>query len=248
MILDELAPLYRDPPDGVRVNMIMSLDGAAAFGGRAGPLSDANDQNLLLALRGFADVVLVGAGTVRAEGYGPVRLTTEQAVERRKRWGLESAPPIAVVTHTGRVPPALFADPKQRPLLITTSHLAHAHPELRDQADLLIAGDTAVNVAAAISTLQAGGMRRILCEGGPTLLDELVANDLVDEMCLTISPTLAATAAIDRPGAQTLTAPTRLALGHVVTVEDYVYLRYVRPGHDATPGAELSRQSQTSAD
>jgi riboflavin biosynthesis pyrimidine reductase len=230
MILDELVPLYRDPPDGVRVNMIMSLDGAAAFGGRAGPLSDTTDQNLLLALRGFADVVLVGAGTVRAEGYGPVRLTGEQFVERWERWGVEAAPPIAVVTHTGHLPASLFANPKQRPILVTTAHLAHAHPELHDHADLLIAGDTGVNVAAAISTLRAGGMRRILCEGGPTLLDELVANDLVDEMCLTISPTLAATAAIDRPGGQGLTAPTRLTLGHVVTVEDYVYLRYTRPG------------------
>ena len=79
MTPDELVALYRDPPDGVRVNMIMSLDGAAEFGGRAGPLSDANDQNLLLALRGYADVVLVGAGTVRAEGYGPVRLTDRKS-------------------------------------------------------------------------------------------------------------------------------------------------------------------------
>ncbi|MBB3600893.1 riboflavin biosynthesis pyrimidine reductase [Mycolicibacterium sp. BK556] len=230
MIFDELVTLYRDPPDGVRVNMIMSLDGAAAFAGRAGPLSDTNDQNLLLALRGYADVVLVGAGTVRAEGYGPVRLTADQFVERWERWGIESAPPIAVVTHTGHVPASLFAKPKQRPILVTTAHLAHAHPELREHADLLIAGDTAVDIASAVSVLQAGGMRRILCEGGPTLLDELVSNDLVDEMCLTVSPTLAATAEIDRPGAHGMNAPARLSLGHVVTVDDYVYLRYTRPG------------------
>jgi riboflavin biosynthesis pyrimidine reductase len=234
MTPDELVALYRDPPDGVRVNMIMSLDGAAAFGGVAGPLSDATDQGLLLALRAYADVVLVGAGTVRAEGYGPVRLTADQFVERWERWGVECPPPIAVVTHTGRVPASLFAVRAQRPILVTTAQLAHAHPELRDHADLLIAGDTAVDIGAAITTLRTSGMPRILCEGGPTLLDELVSNDLVDEMCLTISPTLAATAAMDRPGAQALTMPTRMALGHVVTVEDYVYLRYVRPGHDAS--------------
>ncbi|BBY63812.1 pyrimidine reductase family protein [Mycolicibacterium helvum] len=235
MTLDELVTLYRDPPDGVRVNMIMSLDGAAEFGGQAGPLSDATDQGLLRALRGYADVVLVGAGTVRAEGYGPVRLTADQCAERWERSGVASAPPIAVVTRTGHVPASLFAAPAQRPILVTTAHLAHAHPELREHADLLIAGDTAVDLAAAVTALRAGGMHRILCEGGPTLLDELVANDLVDEMCLTISPTLAAGPATDRPGAPALTAPTRLALGHVVTVKDYVYLRYVRPGHDATP-------------
>ncbi|MGY4708278.1 hypothetical protein ACXDF8_01680 [Mycolicibacterium sp. CBM1] len=70
---EELVDLYRDPPD----------------------------QNLLLALRGFADGVLVGAGTVRTEGDGPVRLTGDQVAERRQRWGSDTAPPIAVVTLTG---------------------------------------------------------------------------------------------------------------------------------------------------
>ena len=92
----------------------------------------------------------------------------------------------------------------------------------------MIAGDSAVNLESALRTLQAKGMRRILCEGGPTLLDELVANDLVDEMCLTISPTLAATATTARPGAPALTVPRRLTLGHSVVLEDYVYLRYAR--------------------
>lgn len=227
--------LYRDPPDGVRVNMIMSLDGAAAFNGVAGPLSDANDQNLLLALRGYADVILVGAGTVRAEGYGPVRLTAAQSADRRDRWGVESAPPIAVVTHTGHLPASLFADPGQRPILVTTAGLAHDRPELAEHADLLIAGDTAVDLESAVRTLQAAGKRRILCEGGPTLLDELVANDLVDEMCLTISPTLAAAPAAARAGAPALRAPTRLALAHSVSVEDYLYLRYIRHNDRQAP-------------
>ena len=228
MAPEELVALYRDPPDGLRANMILSLDGAAAFDGVAGPLSDPNDQSLLLALRAYADVVLVGAGTVRAEGYGPVRLTAEQLAERRDRWGTDAIPPIAVVTHTGRVPASLFAEPAQRPILITTALAARERPQLAEHADLLIAGDSAVNLESALRTLNARGMRRILCEGGPTLLDELVAGDLVDEMCLTISPTLAATATAARPGAPALTVPTRLTLGHAVTLENYVYLRYVR--------------------
>src|SRR3954447_9023045 len=140
--LEELVALYRDPPDGLRANMIMSLDGAAAFDGVAGPLSDVNDQSLLLALRSYADVVLVGAGTVRAEGYGPVRLTAAQAAERRQRWGTDAIPPIAVVTHTGRVPASLFAEPAQRPILITTATVARERPQLAEHADLLIAGDS----------------------------------------------------------------------------------------------------------
>lgn len=120
---------YRDPPDGVRVNMVASLDGAAAFGGRVRPpLSDQVDHQLLRAMRAYADVVLVGAGTVRAETYGPVQLTEEQARYRLERWGgLDTPPPIAVVTRTGNLPPdsPLFAG-RVRPIVVTTRRVAEA--------------------------------------------------------------------------------------------------------------------------
>jgi riboflavin biosynthesis pyrimidine reductase len=225
--LGELAPLYADAPDGVRVNMIMSADGAVAFHGLVGPLSNACDQNLLLALRGYADVVLVGAGTVRAERYGPVRLTPAQLAERRDRWGITDIPPIAVVTRSGDLPASLFAEHTQRPLLITTTEVVRTHPQLRDRADVLTAGATEVDISAAIDRLQARGFRRVLCEGGPTLLDELISADLVDEMCLTLSPTLAAAKPVRRAGVP-LRDPARLSLQHACTIDDYVYLRYRR--------------------
>ncbi len=224
---EHLADRYRDPPDGVRVNMILSLDGAAAVDGVAGPLSDETDRNLLLSLRGFADVVLVGAGTVRAEGYGPVRLTAGQIAERRQRWGIEAAPPIAVVTRTGELPASLFAAPAQPPILVTTAASAAARPELAASADLVIAGEYVVDLDVAVGMLRRRGFRRILCEGGPTLLDELIARDLVDEMCLTLSPTLTTAPVAGRAGMSHV--PTRMTLGHAVCVDDYVYLRYVRP-------------------
>lgn len=225
--LGDLAPLYADAPDGVRVNMILSADGAVAFHGLVGPLSNACDQNLLLALRGYADVVLVGAGTVRAERYGPVRLTPAQLAERRDRWGITDIPPIAVVTRSGDLPASLFAEHTQRPMLITTTEVVRTHPQLRDRADVLTAGDTEVDIRAALDRLQTRGFRRVLCEGGPTLLDELVAADLVDEMCLTLSPTLAAAKAVRRPGVP-LGEPALLSLQHACTIDDYVYLRYRR--------------------
>lgn len=227
-----LAERYRDAPDGVRVNMVMSLDGATAFHGVARPLSNPCDQNLLLTLRGYADVVLVGAGTVRAERYGPVRLTPAQRAERRDLHGITDVPPIAVVTRTGDLPASLFAEPGQRPLLVTTTEVAHTHPELRERVDMLLAGDTEVDLAAAVQRLAARGFRRVLCEGGPRLLDELVAADLVDEMCLTLSPTLAAAIPTAHPAVQSLSAPARMKLRHAVVVDDYAYLRYSRADAD----------------
>ncbi len=224
-----LADLYRDAPDGVRVNMILSLDGAAVFGGLAGPLSSVADHDLLLALRGYADVVLVGAGTARAERYGPVRLDPGQRAERRES-GITDIPPIAVVTRTGNLPASLFAEPSQRPLLVTTAELARTRPELRERADLVLAGESEVDLGAAVERLRARGFHRILCEGGPLLLGELIADDLVDEMCLTVSPTLAGEHAASRRSAQ-LTAPTPMSLRHAVTEGDHVYLRYGRKQH-----------------
>lgn len=228
-VSDDLAIRYADAPDGVRVNMILSLDGCAAFSGVAGPLSNPCDQTLLRTLRGYADVVLVGAGTVRAEQYGPVRLTPAQAAYRRERFGTASAPPVAVVTRTGDLPESLFAEPAQRPLLITTAALARSRPDLHERTDVLIAGEVGVDIGAALQRLRARGLRRILCEGGPTLLDELTAADLVDEICLTVSPTLAADSGAARPGASGLRTPTRLRLAHAVSLDDYLYLRYRRP-------------------
>ena len=172
-------------------------------------------------------MVLVGQAPC-AEGYGPVRLTADQIAERRRRWGTDTAPPIAVVTLTGNLPTSLFIDPDRPPILVTTAQLIRSRPELADPADVVIAGESVVDIGAAVAALRRRGLRRILCEGGPTLLEELIARDLVDEMCLTISPTLAAAPATARVGASRV--PTRMALRHAVRIDDYVYLRYVRPG------------------
>jgi riboflavin biosynthesis pyrimidine reductase len=130
--ITELASFYAEPPQGVRVNMIFSADGAAAFGGRAGPLSCPTDQRLLRILRSFADVVLVGAGTARAENYGPVRLTDEQRV-RRDAEGRPAPPPIAVVSRSGQLPSRLFGNPEQPPILLTCAQSAARHQLDSDQ-------------------------------------------------------------------------------------------------------------------
>ncbi|MET0700042.1 MAG: pyrimidine reductase family protein [Mycobacterium sp.] len=216
--ITELATFYADPPDGVRANMIFSADGAAAFGGRAGPLSCPTDQELLGILRGFADVVLVGAGTARAENYGPARPTEGRA----------TPPPIAVISRTGDLPDRLFSDPGQPPILVTSALAAEQANLARDSRwRVLIAGEDTVDVRQAVALLRAQGMHRILCEGGPTLLDALVDADAVTEICVTLAPKLAANQPVgQRSLPSALTLPIGMRLDHALVHGDYLFLKY----------------------
>lgn len=217
----ELAALYADAPEGVRANIIFSADGAAAFGGRAGPLSCPIDQQLLRVLRGLADVVLVGAGTARAENYGPVQLIEAQRT---------TPPPIAVISRTGVLPARLFSNPDQPPILVTCAQAAARHDlSSDDRCQVLVAGEDSVDVARAVALLRARGMHRILCEGGPTLLDELVEADAVAEICVTLAPKLAASQPVgQRPAPSRLVAPVMMRLAHALVHDDYVFLKYCR--------------------
>ncbi|CAA0132223.1 Uncharacterised protein [Mycolicibacterium vanbaalenii] len=219
---------YRPAPDGVRANMIFSADGAAGFHDRAGPLSCTADQQLLVALRAYADVVLVGAGTARAERYGPVRLSPAHRAQRAALGLSEQPPPIAVVSQSGKLPDTMFGSTP--PILITSARSARDNPEVHaTPCEVLSCGEDAVDIAGALSRLRDRGLARVLCEGGPTLLDELVSADLVDELCVTLAPKLAGSQPIGRGIASTLPAPVGLGLHHVlVSEDDYLFLRYGR--------------------
>ncbi|BBZ36191.1 pyrimidine reductase family protein [Mycolicibacterium confluentis] len=225
-----LREFYRDAPFGVRANMIFSADGAAAFAGRAGPLSCPADQRLLVELRGYADVVLVGAGTARAEGYGPARLSEQQRAERAAE-GRSPLPRIAVVSRTGRLPESLFTDPRQRPILITSAHAARRYglrPDSRHE--VVLAGDESVDLRAAVETLTDAGMGRILCEGGPTLLNDMVTAGLLKELCVTTAPKLAGTQPVGAATISTLLTPGALSLRHVLVHEQFLFSRYALAG------------------
>ncbi len=201
---DELAAQYAWPPlpdpgtDGtpagprhadrrvVRANMIASLDGGATLNGRSGGLGNAADEHLFALLRDLADVVLVGAGTVRAEGYGGIRFPPERTA-RRLRWGFGAEPPpIAVVTGRGLdLGSLLFVDTITPPIVITTEQGAGTVP---DGVRVIVAGTDRIDLAVAIDALARSGLRRIHCEGGPALLAALAAGGLLDEYCLTIAP------------------------------------------------------------
>lgn len=227
---DTVAPIdfYSDPPDGVRVNMVNTLDNEAAFGGRVAAISDPTDHQLLLDLRAFADVLLVGAGTVRAESYGRVILTERQIRLRRATLGVTGSPPVAVVTTKGRLPTEsrLFGV-EPRPLIITTA-LAAGSADPDGDHEVIVAGHQRVDLVQAIDALRELGFRRILCEGGPSLLQALAAHDLIDEMCVTVSPMIAGGQGGSPRPKTTLGGPRRMKLAHVLSHNDFLYLRYTR--------------------
>lgn len=177
----------------VRANMIASADGASSVNGRSGGLSGPGDQLVFSVLRSLADVIVVGAGTARAEKYRAVR---PAEVWPELRDGRTATPPIAVVTTKLALhldSPLLTGAPSQaRTIVLTTEQCP---PERRaaaaaGQADVLVAGADRVAPAAMIDALAARGHRRILIEGGPHLLGQINAAGLMDELCLTFSPVL----------------------------------------------------------
>lgn len=207
----------------LRVNMITSLDGAATLEGRSGSLGGPADQDLMKRLRMQADVVVVGAGTIRVEGYGAT-LLDEQARAWRVAHGLTPHPRFAVVTRGGDVPDKFFADPPARPIVITHASAPHAYP---DAAEVIDCGDSSVDPAVMVAELAARGLSQILCEGGPHLLGSLIAADLVDELCLTVSPTLAGPGSV-RIVAGPPSAPRRMTPAHVLTDDTHLFLRHTR--------------------
>ena len=236
-IADPLAPyeqVTRTRADGrswVMAHMVGGLDGSAAIRGRVGDLSTAPDAELFRLMRGLADVVLVGAETVRAENYGVVRLSAERAAARVAA-GRAATPPLAVVSRSLRLDwsARAFADapPEARTLVITC---AAADPvrlaEARQVADVIVAGADRVDPALALQRLGGRGYRVVLCEGGPTWLGELAAAGLVDELCLTLSPLMGGDplpVSIAPPGAPL----AHFSLRHVLRAGDTLFFRYER--------------------
>ncbi|MGV3759355.1 MAG: dihydrofolate reductase family protein, partial [Actinomycetota bacterium] len=182
------------PPDRpwILVNMIASLDGAITVEDRSAGLGRPADKAVFSALRAVADVVLAGAGTVRIEGYGPPRPTSATRAARRAR-GQAEAPRLAVVSRSLELDPgaALFAAAEAPPFVLTCDAAPRdRRAALAAVAEVVVAGDEAVDLPAALTELRQQGVATVCAEGGPTLNGHLLAADLVDEWDLTISPLL----------------------------------------------------------
>lgn len=180
----------------VRANFISTLDGAATGDdGRSGSINTGADRDVFALLRALADVILVGAGTARAEGY---RRATVRAPWQALREGRPAHPATAVVSRSGAVPPGLSQARKDsgEVLLITCQDAGAAAIDLArstlGQDQVLVVGAASVDLGAAVDALALRGLRRILCEGGPHLLGDLTASGRLDELCLTLAPRLVA--------------------------------------------------------
>lgn len=163
---DDLARLYAWPSEGgVRANFVSTLDGSAVGGdSRSGSINTEADGRIFHLQRELTDCVLVGAGTVRAEGY------------RR------GAKPIVVVSRSGHLPQSLAAGDGEV-ILVTCAASGR-----EDSDEVWVEGDDDVDLAAVVARLRKAGMPRILAEGGPHLFHSLLDAGLVDEFALTLAP------------------------------------------------------------
>lgn len=187
----------------IAVNMVSSADGKATLEGRTAPMSAEVDRELFHHLRTQADGVLVGAGTVRIERYGRVT-KTDELQSKRLREGVRAEALAVIVTRTGALPDDL-------PLLQQAPDSVHFVSDLN----------------SGLADLRAQGIRSLLCEGGPNLNSSLFTERLVDELFLTIAPTIAG------PG-EALTIIEGLPLADAVDLElltvheagGHLFLRY----------------------
>jgi riboflavin biosynthesis pyrimidine reductase len=226
---DDLRAAYGYPADRpwVRANMVASLDGSAVRDGRSGGLSGPADKRVFGVLRGFADVVLVGAGTARSEGYRAPRAKPSYA-DLRARLGQQPAPALALVSRSLDLDPGsdLFSG-DARTVVVTTSGSDEAlRGRLAAVADVVVAGESAVDVGSALDQLAGRGLRRVLCEGGPSLLADVAAAGRLDELCLSVSPQLVGGAGprILRGGDLDL----GFAPAHLLEADGVLFTRYVR--------------------
>jgi riboflavin biosynthesis pyrimidine reductase len=207
------------------VNMVASVDGRAGLDGTSSALGDAADLAMLLELRTLADAVLIGTGTLAAEGYDrlvrdPVRR------DRRVAAGLAPDPVAVLISRRLELPwdAGLFAAPEQ-PVLVYTESDAAA-PDVAAPVEM-VRISAAAGTPAVLADLRRRGVLALLCEGGPTLNRVLLAAGLVDELFLTVAPLVCGD---DREppivAGGALSPPAAMALEWVLRHGDELFLRY----------------------
>ena len=210
-------------------NMVSSLDGKAALNGRSGKLGGPLDRVMFQAIRALADVVLVGAQTVRTERYGPIQLS-QDLQSARSDAGMAPNPLLAVLSRTLSLPNDRGLLDAPEGLVLMTG--ADAPPDrIRQAEDAGIRveqlGESDSTVAAALDRLSETGANVVLTEGGPSVLADIIEADRLDELCLTLAPRLLGDGLnlIERSGLE----GRRWQLQHCWAADDDLYLSNRRP-------------------
>jgi riboflavin biosynthesis pyrimidine reductase len=196
--------------------------------GLSGKLGGAADHRVFSVLRSLADVIVVAAGTVRAEGYGPVELGAETQEVRRRR-GQTPVPAIAVVTRSCNLDwqSPFFTAATVRPTVVTVARAPGDHrSRATDVADVVIAGEHDVDLRRALDEIGGRGARSVLAEGGPSLNAQLAGAGLLDEVCLTLSPSIVGGDAKRIVTGPALDASAMLRLCSLCEEGGYLFLRY----------------------
>jgi riboflavin biosynthesis pyrimidine reductase len=214
------------------LNMISTADGRATLDGRSGDIGEVADKALFLELRTAVDAVMVGAGTLRAERYRRL-VRTERRREARRERGLAEEPLACIVS--GRlaldsgIP--LLADPDARVAILTSSEASLSEDCAAEIEYVRAARDGVLDLPAAMAELhERFGVRTLLCEGGPHLGAQLLAEGLLDELFLSLSPKLAGGDAISETlrilSGPELDPPVSLDLVSALEHNSHLFLRY----------------------
>jgi riboflavin-specific deaminase-like protein len=209
--------------------MVMSLDGSAwGPDGRSGSISSPTDRRVLAEARRLCDVVLVGAGTIRAERYRPMIARPEHAAAR-SAVGLAPAPVVVIVSASLDLPweEPLFAESTMRVVIATCADADQGRlATAREHGEVLVLPGSTVDVGMLVAELHRRGLRRIVCEGGPRLLRDVAAAGLIDEVDMSISPVLCGGGQVVT--GEPLPAAVQLELAHAIAADGFVFCRYLR--------------------
>lgn len=219
-------PRGRSDRPWVMANFVTTIDGAAVVDGGSTAINDHDDREMFAAMRAVPDFILVGANTLRAENYKPTGLD-ERRRKARLDARLEAAPHLVTVSRSLDFDPEApaFGDPENRVTILTDQGAPDERfGELSEVADVVRLHST--DAGDIIHYMRMA--RVVLCEGGPSLMGQLIAAGLVDEMALTVSPMLVSGEApriSHGPGAE---PPLDMRLDRVLYGDRSLFLRFLR--------------------
>lgn len=228
LTLGDLVDLYRWPDipgtAWARSNFITTLDGSVqGLDGRSGSINTASDHQIFTLHRALADVIVVGAGTVRGEGYRAVDLHEWQRALRDQE-GLSPYPTLVVITSSLRLDPEFATPPYEHGpvLVVTTSEHddSATRPFANCGAEIWRSPGSTVDLRWLFDRLVERGLRRVLSEGGPMLHRDLLAAGLVDELSLTLAPSVVGGVGRRSTAGPALSARQDFDLGFLLLADD----------------------------